>query len=144
MSWKTKYNFNSVNRLFNPPKMQTKKRLYIFTGKTFFLYMVITFYYYLQLPQNQSKLHNNTSEYMVYLNLYLKTPLMLWIWISFRRGELDTILCDKGCQWLATGRWFSPSTPIHPQMKLTATIYNWNIVVSGVKHHNPNNTMSVR
>jgi hypothetical protein len=29
------------------------------------------------LPQNQSKLHNNTSEYMVYLNLYLKTPLML-------------------------------------------------------------------
>jgi len=21
---------------------------------------------------------------------------------------LDTILCDKVCQWLATGRWFSP------------------------------------
>jgi hypothetical protein len=28
-----------------------------------------------------------------------------------RRGLLDTALhcvCDKGCQWLATGRWFSP------------------------------------
>jgi hypothetical protein len=25
-----------------------------------------------------------------------------------------------------------------PPIKLTATIYNWNIVVSGVKHHNPN------
>ena len=23
-------------------------------------------------------------------------------------GALDTTLCDKICQWLATGRWFSP------------------------------------
>ena len=28
------------------------------------------------------------------------------------RGVLDTTLCDKVCQWLATGRWFSPSTPV--------------------------------
>jgi hypothetical protein len=27
------------------------------------------------------------------------------------RGVLDTTLCDKVCQWLATGRWFSPYTP---------------------------------
>ena len=33
------------------------------------------------------------------------------------RGVLDTTLCDKVCQWQ----------------------YNWNIVESGVKHHNPNN-----
>jgi hypothetical protein len=32
----------------------------------------------------------------------------LWIRIPFRRGVLDTTLCDKICQWLATGRWFSP------------------------------------
>ena len=24
------------------------------------------------------------------------------------RDILDTTLCDKACQWLATGRWFSP------------------------------------
>jgi hypothetical protein len=30
------------------------------------------------------------------------SPLKLW------RGVLDTTLCDKVCQWLATGRWFSP------------------------------------
>jgi hypothetical protein len=24
----------------------------------------------------------------------------------------DTILCDKVCQWLATGQWFSPGTPV--------------------------------
>ena len=26
------------------------------------------------------------------------------------RGVLDTTLCDKVCQWLATGRWFSTGT----------------------------------
>jgi hypothetical protein len=48
----------------------------------------------------------------------------------------DTTLCDKVCQWLATGRWFS----------LGATVSSINetdrsditIVESGVKHHNPN------
>ena len=46
---------------------------------------------------------------------------------------LDATLCDKVCQWLATGRWFSPVS--------SATIYiicNSNIVESGFKYHNPN------
>ena len=25
---------------------------------------------------------------------------------------LDATLCDKVCQWLATGRWFSPGIPV--------------------------------
>ena len=33
------------------------------------------------------------------------SSLMLWVWISTR--VWCTILCDKVCQWLATGRWFS-------------------------------------
>jgi hypothetical protein len=28
------------------------------------------------------------------------------------RGVLDTTLCDKVCQWLAAGRWFSLGTPV--------------------------------
>ena len=28
------------------------------------------------------------------------------------RGVLDTTLCDSVCQWLATGQWFSPGTPV--------------------------------
>ena len=28
------------------------------------------------------------------------------------QGVLDTTLCDKVCQWLAAGRWFSPGTPV--------------------------------
>jgi hypothetical protein len=32
--------------------------------------------------------------------------------IPLMRGVLDTTLCDEICQWLVTGRWFSPSTPV--------------------------------
>jgi hypothetical protein len=35
----------------------------------------------------------------------------LWVRILLRRGVLDTPLCDKACQWLTAGRWFSPGTP---------------------------------
>jgi hypothetical protein len=31
-----------------------------------------------------------------------------WSWW----GVLDTTLCDKVCQWLAAGLWFSPGTPV--------------------------------
>ena len=33
-----------------------------------------------------------------------------------------TTLCDKVCQWLATGRWFSPVIRFPPSIKLTVTI----------------------
>jgi hypothetical protein len=39
------------------------------------------------------------------------SPLTLWVWIPSRRGVLETTLCDKVCQGLATGRWFSQGTP---------------------------------
>ena len=37
---------------------------------------------------------------------------LTWVWIQLRRGVLDTTLCDKVCQWLATGRGFSPCTMV--------------------------------
>jgi hypothetical protein len=36
------------------------------------------------------------------------SPLKFRGWIPLRRCVLDTTLCDKVCQWLAPGRWFSP------------------------------------
>jgi hypothetical protein len=39
-------------------------------------------------------------------------PLTLWVRIQLGQGVLYTILSDKVCQWLATGRWFSLSTPV--------------------------------
>jgi hypothetical protein len=44
-------------------------------------------------------------------NQYL-LPLTFWIPISLGRGVLDTTLCDKDCQCLATGWWFSQGTPV--------------------------------
>jgi hypothetical protein len=38
--------------------------------------------------------------------------LMLWVRTLLRWGVLDTTLCDKVSQWLGTGLWFSPETPV--------------------------------
>jgi hypothetical protein len=40
------------------------------------------------------------------------SPLTLWVRILLRQGVLDTTLCDKVCQWLAVGQWFSLGTPV--------------------------------
>jgi hypothetical protein len=40
------------------------------------------------------------------------SPLKLWVRIPLMRGVLDATLCYKVCQWIATGRWFSPGTPV--------------------------------
>ena len=32
--------------------------------------------------------------------------------IPLRRGVVNTTLCNKVCQWLAAGRWFSLGTPV--------------------------------
>jgi hypothetical protein len=32
--------------------------------------------------------------------------------MPLRRGEFQTTLCDKVCQLLAAGQWFSPGTPV--------------------------------
>ena len=34
------------------------------------------------------------------------------------QGVLDTTLCDKFCQWLATGQWFSPGIPVSSTNKI--------------------------
>ena len=47
-----------------------------------------------------------------YLCNQCTSPLTLWVWTPLRRGVLDTKLCDTVCQWIATGRWFSPDTPV--------------------------------
>ena len=76
------------------------------------------------------------SVFIISLCIYNIRALVYDPW----RGELDTTLCDKVCQWLATGRWFSLGVRFPPRIKLTATIY-WNIVESGVKHHSPIQTI---
>ena len=40
------------------------------------------------------------------------SPLTKWFQILLSWGVFDTTLCDKVCQWLARGRWFSQGTPV--------------------------------
>jgi hypothetical protein len=49
-------------------------------------------------------------------------------------GVLDTTLCDKVCQWLATSLWFSPGTPVSPTNKtdrhdITEILLKVNVVI---------------
>jgi len=41
---------------------------------------------------------------------YAISAYHLWVWISIRAR--CTTLCDKVCQWLATGQWFSPGLTV--------------------------------
>ena len=38
------------------------------------------------------------------------SPLKLWARIPHRGDVLDTLLCDKVCQWCVAGQWFSQGT----------------------------------
>ena len=62
---------------------------------------------------------------------------LTWVLIPHRRVVLDTTLCDKVCQWLPAGRWFSP-------VSSTNKTYHCNIteillkVALNTNDHNPN------
>ena len=64
------------------------------------------------------------------------SSLKVWIRFPLWRGVLDTTLCDKVGQWLATGRWFYLGTPLSSTNKTDRHENNSNIVESGVKHNN--------
>ena len=59
---------------------------------------------------------NMQNEYFTNFNylMGILTNMQCQLSIESRswRGALDTTLCDKVCQWLAAGQWFSPSTPV--------------------------------
>jgi len=81
--------------------------------------------------KNQTKRVNTLS--------WIFIGITLWVQILHRQGVLDTTLCDKCCQWLATLRsvvltWYSSF--FHQQN--WPPRYSWNIVERGVKHHKPN------
>ena len=51
-----------------------------------------------------------THEFRVIVSEHMISPLMLWVWISIRAR--CTSLCDKVCQWLVAGQWFSLGPPV--------------------------------
>jgi hypothetical protein len=49
-----------------------------------------------------------------------------------------TTLCNKVCQWLATGQWFSPGPPVSSTNKTDR--HDITEILFKVKHHQPMQT----
>jgi len=62
------------------------------------------------------------------------SPLKLWVWTLFMQGVLNATLCDKVCQWFATGRWFSLGTLVSSTNKTD----RHDITEILLKHQKPN------
>ena len=62
-------------------------------------------------------------------------PIQLTLRVRIPLMARCTTLCDKVCQWLTTGWWFSPGTLVSSNNKTDHDINDWNIIKSGVKHH---------
>jgi len=72
-----------------------------------FIYITVAI---MQIVDGQSWQWSYGSWIYNYLCNQCLSPLMLWIRISIR--VRCRTLCDKVCQWLVTGRWFSPGPPV--------------------------------
>jgi hypothetical protein len=84
----------------------------VITSRIFFLQFI---YFHFKLGPSWSWEYGSwIYNYLCYQCL---PPLMLRVQISIKTR--CTTLCDKVCQWLSTGRWFSPGPP---PIKLTATL----------------------
>ena len=75
---------------------------------------------------------------MIIWYLDLQLPMQLVPITTNIVSSNPTQLCDKVCQWLATGRWLSLGTLVSSTNKTDCHYNNWNIVESGVKHHKSN------
>ena len=62
---------------------------------------------------------------------------MSWVRIPFRRGVLDTTLCNKGYQWLAIGWWFYPGASVSSTNKNDRHDITEILLKVALKHHNP-------
>jgi hypothetical protein len=58
------------------------------------------------------------------------SPLKLWVRISLMARCTHTTLCDKVCQWLVTGRWFSPVSFTNKTDRHDITETLWKVVLN--------------
>ena len=76
----------------------------------------------------------NTTLYGSWMCNQCLSPLTLWVLILVMVRCTRTTLCDKVCQWLTAGQWFSPvsSTNKIDCHNITEILFE-----SGGKHHKP-------
>jgi hypothetical protein len=87
-------------------------------------------------PLHIGYLHIGNAEQTNILTSYFWTTVIT-TW-PYSQGEVYSIQHYViACQLHATGRWFSPDTPVSFTNKTDPPRYTWNVAKSGVKHHNP-------
>ena len=79
---------------------------------TYFDFTFMVMYICINSVRGRRGLDRIDSWISNYLCYHCLSPLLLWVWTPLKRGVLVTTLYDKVCQWLATGQWFSPGTPV--------------------------------
>jgi hypothetical protein len=72
--------------------------------------------------------------FAIWTPCYICIILYLYKSLNPAHGNVYSDTHYKVCQWLATGRWFSPGTPLSSTNK-TERYDIWNIVEIGVKHY---------
>ena len=58
----------------------------------------------LTFSTNYNSVLSNSRTWKVFNLVFLSSGVF--------KGVLDKSLCDKVCEWLVAGRWFSPNTPV--------------------------------
>ena len=66
-------------------------------------------YVFIKISKARRVRRDHDRDLQILINQCL-SPLMLWVRVSIRAR--CTTLCDKVCQWLVTGQWFSPDSPV--------------------------------
>jgi hypothetical protein len=66
--------------------------------------------------------HVKNDEKVLHLNNEVSYALWTMNCVHLIKCVLDTTLCDKVYQRLATGRWFSPGPPVSHTNKTNVTI----------------------
>jgi hypothetical protein len=87
-------------------------KFYIYRQCTYIMCTKCRFNCFQWCPQGPLWSWSSGSWAYNYLCNQWLSPLKSWVRTPFMACVLDTTLCDKVCQWLATGRWFSLGTPV--------------------------------
>ena len=108
--WKKEDSFPNVNKIFGG----FREYFYYFKIETWnyqqqivFSWHIINNSIFFIYPGGPSWLWSYGSWINNYLCNQCLSPLKLWVRTQFMTR---CTRCDKFCQWLATGRWFSPGT----------------------------------
>jgi hypothetical protein len=111
-NWPPRYNWNIVESGWTKLRLKelsiqwnNSNEFKVMTLDCMFIYILYSFMWYF-FWTNFSFLTLQVMDKLKY------SPLTLWVRIPFKGNVLHTTFCDKDCQWLVTGRWFSPGIAV--------------------------------